>query len=339
MGSQGALRRDCGYQITLLRNSCPFTHPLQKGEKVPTKWAKQKPSAAAHPGSISQRALSIALSLVLAVGPACIPSPAHATSLDASAVVGVAGVQTDSVSKLLDAATASLDGQGGAEKVAAKAGELRDRASAMIEGAKEKSNKVRKGTATLVEAAKDGPGGEKDAERVTQKADQLKEKTSEGVRATLSRAAKIQEGAKQLAEAAELDVPGATVEGASKSASSSKQSGEKKGGQESKASKSSEGRESPSGGSGGWLGALREKVGLAKEGVAKVPEKIQKGSKEAIKDDAPEGVESGIKGAVKEGVAGSVKEGLTGAVTGGVGGGVTGAAVGAAKGAVSGATS
>jgi hypothetical protein len=319
-----------------------FVPPLQEGEKAPTTSMNQKPSAVSHPGSISQRALSIALSLVLAIGPVCIPSPAHATPLDASAVVGVAGVQTDSVSKLLDAATDSLDGQGGAESVAAKAGELRDRASAMIEGAKEKSNKVRKGTATLVEAAKDGPGGKREAERVAQKADQLKEKTSDGVRATLSRAAKIQEGAKQLAEAAELDVPGATVEGASKSASSSKQSGEKrekKGGQESKASKGPEGGDSPSGGSGGWLGALREKVGLAKEGAAKVPEKIQKGSKEAIKNDAPEGVESGIKGAVKEGVAGSVKEGLTGAVTGGVGGGVTGAAVGAAKGAVSGATS
>ncbi|GAQ88398.1 hypothetical protein KFL_004240100 [Klebsormidium nitens] len=285
---------------------------------------------------LPQRIVSLILSLALSLGPLSTFTPAHAT--DSPQVVGAAGLQ-DGVKTLLDATKDSSNGQASAESVVKKAQELKASASAAIERAKEKSNKVRKGTATLLEAAKDGPGGRKEAEQVAQKADELKAQTSEGVSATLERASKVREGAKLLAEAAQIDLPGGSarpVESASESASNNRGK-EKEPDRESGSGSVSESNRQQSKGSGDFAGAFKDKIDSLKEGLAKTPEAISKGSKGAVKEEAPAGVEKGVRGAVKEGVTGSVKEGLSGAVTGGLGGGVMGSVMGAAKGAVSGA--
>lgn len=298
--------------------------PVQRDDQ------KNPPSSELTRSQLPQRIASLVLSLALSLGPLGTFTPAHAT--DIPQVVGAAGLQ-GGVNTLLDASKDSSNGQESADSVVKKAEELKASASAAIEGAKEKSSKVGQGVATLVEAAKDGPGGKKEAEQVAQKADELKARTSEGVSATLKQASKVREGAKLLAEAAQIDSP----VGAPKPSESASSNREKQPEQKSGSKPGSGGKSEQNQGSGGFFGAFKGKFDSLKQGLAKTPEAIEKGSQGAVKEEAPAGVEKGVRGAVKEGVTGSVKEGLTGAVTGGLGGGVMGSVMGAAKGAVSGA--
>lgn len=276
---------------------------------------------------LSQRLIALVLSVALSFGPLSVLPLAHAA--DSTDLVGATGLQ-EGVGSLLDTLKDGLGSGESAETVAEKATELQEKASAAIEGAKEKSEKVQKGVATLIEAAKDSPGGKEEAEQVVKKAEELKARTEESLKATLQSASKVQEGAKLLAEAAQIDSPSGALTASG--------SAPDKGGQDTGKKESSK---AGSGGNGqqnqGFGGFFTEKFNGIKEGISKFPSAFSKGSQGAVKEEAPKAVEKGVRGAVKEGVTNSVKEGLGGAVTGGLGGGVTGSVVGAAKGVVSGA--